>query len=762
MINGTIPNRLLLLVSTWRLFLVIIGNGQEIFATDFPSKSWKETAIEVLPEDAIRELEQNEMVLVDEGRLQVFSNYINLPNQQGVPFFVTADVVLHAFHVLLEESVVRIEFSNLRSLRTFLAGAVPAFDKGAKLLSAEEREFLSPARKKLSIILGAAAVLIGSDIEKWEVDSSIRDIIKEEVEKVIQAKETSMPTWLGDSRPEYLAIDYQEFKPSGPYQKSELLSNYFRAVKWLQTIQLWTDRDVDYMALGILAKGIYPPDEIRNMEGLPDSGLTTFKGLFGAKIAPDFTEVAELLLDGFSLDRDPFNKVNLTGSLLPLRSKLVKKLGESHQSSRSNLRLVEPPPNLIGIRFIPEYRLFDSNIFFHTAGLGSINNRKFPNGLELAAFSGSEFAKSVLREIWSGKIDDWLETNPQIGEGTGFYDEYWHTLSLLYKEIPANAPEVFRSKSWARKTCETTLASWVHMRYVASLHSELDVAFAAHIRGHPGFVEPNPQFFYALAQLCEFILELNEKRRFLVGDANAQATQMRILAGAVRERVGRKDVPGITEDQSQEVKWIGDYRLAINLLAEAGLSINGEHPQLLSSRDDDDLKQIVSALEKTAQELEQNERSPTRNPRGEKLRVRWRKLQNLCRDLQVIAIKQLHAVDLEHDEISTIRNIGKELAALEGYLSNSWLQPKDDAPRIVDIYHNPNVRKRLHAGTGRPLTLYILYPHEGRKMLCRGGVMTYYEHKSGKKLDNTDWIELLTSPNPPQRPQWTLPIKRKE
>ena len=61
------------------------ANGQ----TDPDLRSWEEVAKDHLSEDAIGDLKKNEMVLVDEGRRQVFSNYINSPIEDGLPFFIS-------------------------------------------------------------------------------------------------------------------------------------------------------------------------------------------------------------------------------------------------------------------------------------------------------------------------------------------------------------------------------------------------------------------------------------------------------------------------------------------------------------------------------------------------------------------------------------------------------------------------------------------------------------------------------------------------
>jgi len=83
--------------------------------------------------------------------------------------------------------------------------------------------------------------------------------------------------------------------------------------------------------------------------------------------------------------------------------------------------------------------------------------------------------------------------------------------------------------------------------------------------------------------------------------------------------------------------------------------------------------------------------------------------------------------------------------------------PRDDAPKIAEVFHNPNEWKRLHAASGRTAVLYLLYPWKGKDQLCRGGVMIYYEVNSPQPLGVDDWKAMLDEADPPSRPDWAEP-----
>ena len=80
----------------------------------------------------------------------------------------------------------------------------------------------------------------------------MRDEINRQVELIRRADVRDLPRWLGPPSHTLLTIDYRRFKPIGFYPASESLQNYFRAVRWLQSIPLRGDRDNELTAIGLL------------------------------------------------------------------------------------------------------------------------------------------------------------------------------------------------------------------------------------------------------------------------------------------------------------------------------------------------------------------------------------------------------------------------------------------------------------------------------------------------------------------------------
>ncbi|ACB75441.1 DUF3160 domain-containing protein [Opitutus terrae] len=141
-------------------------------------------------------------------------------------------------------------------------------------------------------------------------------------------------------------------------------------------------------------------------------------------------------------------------------------------------------------------------------------------------------------------------------------------------------------------------------------------------------------------------------------------------------------------------------------------------------------------------------------------RERWDLLITLTRRLEALVHKQLRGQPWSKSEDTFLRDYGASLAALMGYEGNSYLAPRDDAPRSSEVHRDLPGDKGLAVAIGRPRLIHVLYPWNGLEILCSGSVMPYYEYWTKERLTDAEWITLLDSPERPQQPAWiaeTLP-----
>src|SRR5690242_12586783 len=104
-----------------------MGQGNKTVA------DWRDRAKEHLAPAQVDVLAKQKFVVGAKACKQVFTPYL----AADLPFFVTPDSVLNAFHVLLEESVYRLERVNAARFPAFLEHVAGRLDKGAQGLAAK-------------------------------------------------------------------------------------------------------------------------------------------------------------------------------------------------------------------------------------------------------------------------------------------------------------------------------------------------------------------------------------------------------------------------------------------------------------------------------------------------------------------------------------------------------------------------------------------------------------------------------------------------
>ena len=136
----------------------------------------------------------------------------------------------------------------------------------------------------------------------------------------------------------------------------------------------------------------------------------------------------------------------------------------------------------------------------------------------------------------------------------------------------------------------------------------------------------------------------------------------------------------------------------------------------------------------------------------------WKTLRRICQRLEPLARKQLRGVPFDKEENDFLIRFEHDLADVMFSRGDLRTQPPDNAPRIVDVFHNPIQKKYLTVGVARPRALYVLYPYRGEEILCRGAVLPYYEFPQPERLTDADWMKRLDSKDRPDIPAWIKPI----
>jgi hypothetical protein len=724
--------------------------------------SWQDAARKAgLDAGDIEQVAKQKVLVSHEAFKQVFSPYTG----STLPLFITSDSVLNAYHVLLEESVLRLEQANARRLPEVLRTVWQGLPKAEKEFKSKP-ELVAAASTRARVVIGTAIRLLGGDEIKPE--PKVAAWIDEEVKRVTAASGQHKAAWLGAPDPGFMALDYTRYKPRGFYTKSETLSRHFRAVSWLQSIPFRVSKDEELLAILILGKSIdlherSDLDRRRQIEVLFD----TVERIFGAGDDWDMLRAHGLADRSLAFAQDPDGRD--TDSVQGARDaiKRIFNVRPSEESApRINDQLALPPEDPTKtweptFRILAASRTPDAVLFGRTTDIRRFPQR-MPTGLEVAAVLGSEFARSRLAADAKGKaVLAEIDRAKPLFAGRSLYVQYLHCVRALLDKPEPDAPRFMASEAWQIKGCQTVLGGWAQLRHTWALQAKQNVEYLGMTTPPPGFVEPEPEFYNRLARLAEETHDLLKQADALAIDPRDVAADIRRGIPVMRRFQAASEAAARKGENRQPEMPPLEEVTAMQRVVLLTFALASDKPPPSSQKE---WEELLGRVEKLAEQLEK-EGIPAKGKVAEAIRESeidmdnlWRELARLCRRLETLAHKQLRGVAFSEEENRFVGTFGGRLAATMLYGGNSWLTPRDDAPRAIDVYTNPNTGAYLEVAIGRPRAIYVLYPYQGAEILCRGAAMPYFEFPHDTRLTDAQWKGLLDSPKRPPLPQWANPI----
>lgn len=731
---------------------------------------WKVAAAEagLTPQD-VRHLGEYKVLVTGAAYRQSFEPYLDGP----VPPYVTPDAVLNAYHVLYEESIARVERSAANEMPPLLRALWDSL-RGADEHLSGNPALRAAAMRQAQVVIGTGLRLLNPE-EKLDAPPDLLAVIDAEVERVTAATESASPAWLGPRDPNVMEIDYSRFKPRGLYTRSPELERYFRAHAFLGAIPFHCDNDQQLLAALLIGEAANRIPEgarrrferhVRRYTRLlgPHDNLDPFaiwpkEGIFARddedKLAGDLDDPATL-----SDFRHMLGQAAAQASAMEAGGEDLETFGPDVEDEADLGGLSDEDVNdqvarerpTFSVRVLPPYRLPDAVLFGRTTDPSL--RRAFPTGLEVCAALGSTHAQWLIgREPRGEEVLAIVQKGRPLFRGGSLYHQYLHCLAALLDEPEPAAPALVSSAEWKVKNCQAVLGGWAQMRHTWLLHAKQSVSLFGGAEAEPGVVEPDPEFFARLAALAETTDGVLEEMGAYDPDAAAARTRLdefvRLLEDP-RRRLDRNtpewqawaaevpETPGLF-DFVEELT--GEY------MFDSPTAIDEAIPKI---------KHIGQGLEMglpLAPAL-------AKHLAGEEpdIRQRWKDLATLCRRLEGIAHKQLECAELSEHDADTLAQVGVTLAGLMFYEGQSYLSPRDDAPRVADVHVNPRLRRYLHVGVERAQPIYVLYPRAGRDLLYVGAVMPYHEFSYPQRLSDEEWLTLIGKPERPALPEWVRPI----
>jgi hypothetical protein len=715
------------------------------------SRDWQTIAREFgLPDQDREQLARDKVLITREEFKQVFAAYIG----PRLPVFVTSDSLLAAYGVLFEDAVTSFEQAQAPRLPPLLKRLWIHLDRTAARPHVTP-ELQAAALRRDRIVLAVAMALLGQ--EPVGLTPDIRRIVREELTRVKEASAILKPSWLGPPDQSPLALDYSRFRPRGVYAGDVAMERYFRACAWLQAIPFDVARDEELLAFALLAaaarameaEAIHAGPMGRRPHG-PGAEAQSRHMDFGDWVrgrsaffgSADDRDLGAAIIDFESCDLKPGGR-----GLARCRASVVESVERYKDPPAVNDQVVEPSTGEVSrlghrFRILSSTRLDDAVLLQRLIDLDPLRVW-YPGGIPVAAALGSELARQEL----AGETEAVRAavTLPKVG---GFYQRYLHVLAALAGPPAADAPAFMRGLPWQRKSCNAMLSGWALERHALILPAKENALYGGIEMTPAGFVEPQSEFFSRLAALAEDMEQLLSHVGAYDVDGQALAHTLRAQLPKVDALLRRRERRvAVLADDSVESFFatlalfgrLGDAAIPSRevLMARARRLID----ELASGRHDDRAVLLQMREAKRAYALDH-----------------WLRLALLCRRLEALSYKELRGQALSTEDEGLLMSFGEKLAGIMLYDGNSYLVPNDDAPRVADILTNPNEGRHLHVGVGRPRALYVLYPYDGREVVCRGAVLPYFELIESSRMNDAEWRKRLDSTSPPTAPTWLTPI----
>ncbi|MBL8896523.1 MAG: DUF3160 domain-containing protein [Planctomycetes bacterium] len=461
--------------------------------------AWKAEARRLgLDEVEIAQLERDGLVV---GR-QSYDDPSRAYMDFEVPFFVTSDLVLFAYGRLLEDYMRPSELTFARILRKALQrswGCLPSRE-------ARVDPELASAWPRCRRILAVALRLLGEDIELIAED---REPVSELVAAIERAEGTATPDWLGPYDGGFRYIDLDRFRCNGIYAGDEELERLYRAARWLQLVPFRVRRDDEMQAFQLLrrADAWFPGRIWRQWDhivGAPDVWHADWLG-----------------------DEDG------SGSLESLRARIDARRAEFPR--KATLDLPHDPDVKLqdeeGFRWLPSAPLPEGRLLHALGHQGPLP--RVPSMLDLSAALGSPLARELLGNERSHFI---TASSKDLLTGTSIYGSTLAAIACLVDAPEADAPPLFHSEPWRRKSLAASLAGWMQARSVFSRLGDRAAGFAGSTE-HVGFVEPEPRFFEALSECCATIANAGRVEERGVSDSTKSIRPKAVLLAEILRRL---------------------------------------------------------------------------------------------------------------------------------------------------------------------------------------------------------------------------------
>ncbi|TRZ81444.1 DUF3160 domain-containing protein [bacterium] len=658
-----------------------------------------------LSDNAKEALAKNNFVVTLPAYNQEFFSIYESNRYDYTPNFITADSIVHNYHLAFDYLLRDLEKTELKPELTELAyQMLQASQSQYEELKGTDWE--NAAKRNVAFFAVVDKILYP--------EMAIPEYVKKEVEKELLliadhqgiaespvmniGRDPKTNTYIGTPQGvlslEALNEDYSQYVPRGHYTKSEDLKAYFKAMMYLGRItfrlkEMDETKSAVLLTLALKEDGerykrwdrIYEPT-VFFVGKADDISFYDYYDLLKSIYGTEELNTALLLKD-----KNKFNSfIEKAKELSPPQINSMPIFEASLQPDRKE--------EITGFRFMGQRFTIDASIFqrllyrevgdktkscadFDMTQTGCLSGaRCLPKGLDISSAMGSGVATDILKEEGEFDYACYPENMAKMQEHVSGLDEttwtqnlYWgwlYSLKPLLQEKGAGWPSFMTNQAWGKKDLTAYLGSWTELKhdtilYAKQVYAELGGG-GIEEKDDRGYVEPNVYLYARLAGLLKMTKEGLQIRN-LLSDENAEFLEkMETLILRLKE---------ISEKELNNQ------------------SLNDEDYELIKT----------------------------------------------------------YGGSLEHFWIEAFKDRGIE--------SSNQLS-EEPASIVADVATDPNGYV-IEEGTGNVATIYAVVPIDGKLRIAVGGVYTQYEFAwpMSDRLTDEKWRNILSSDDAPKMADWT-------
>ncbi len=516
-----------------------------------------------------------------------FSEVYGSNSLDAYPSFVTADSLLHAYHVIYDTILQRCEENN------FTSNIIDVTNHMIEVTEAQS-ELLSTSRWQQAALRNLAFFSVAMKIldEEWSAPGSVSILVDEVLDLMANAEGFNSSWFMGQKE------DFSQYTPRGHYTRSDNLKKYFKVMMWFGRIGFrlypcddWIlpeeneERGRNETAQAILltlalmdSSSVFPERGIANQTWANIYDTSSFF----VGVSDDLTPYEYMKMIESIYGRNPAMGIleNET-SLHVVRTKTstcrTPEILSSYLMDTGDARINTKGLRFMGQRFVPDSYIL-GQLVYKNVGL----DRTMPKGLDVMSSFGSARAWELLEDDKgvSNYINQSIMLQDRYGNlttTTWTQNLYWlwlYSFIPLLQGMEEGQPSFMLDPAWTDKQLLTSLGTWTELKHDTVLYAKQSYTYdylGSPPIPPPGYVEPVPALYARLASLCKMMIDGLGSRYVLDDEAHDKLIMLHNTLRSMQV-ISEKELQGIplNETECEKMKYIGSILSSLEGFGKAG------------------------------------------------------------------------------------------------------------------------------------------------------------------------------------------------